>query len=161
MQSAEVSAVWTLQAGERPAVRLEHLGSWTEVADMLHFSGTATYSAEVDLNLPARWRRVELDLGEVREIADVALNGRPVGVAWKRPYRVDVTSQVRPGRNSIQVKVTNLWINALLGMPQPDYSALRARFGARFPDPAEWKTFKPFPSGFLGPIRLLIYSAAQ
>ncbi|MEN6533233.1 MAG: glycosyl hydrolase, partial [Bryobacteraceae bacterium] len=156
----EVSAVWTIEAGERPAVRLEHLGSWMEIADMLHFSGTATYSTEVDVDLP-RVGRVELDLGEVREIADVVVNGAPVGVAWKRPYRVDVTSQLRRGRNSIQVKVTNLWINALLGMPQPDYSALRARFGWRFPDPLEWKQFKPFPSGLFGPVRLLTYSAGN
>lgn len=156
----EVSAVWTLKAGERTAVRLEHLGSWTEVAGMLHFSGTATYSTEVTANLP-HGSRVELDLGEVHEIADVVVNGRPAGVAWKRPYRVDVTSQLLRGRNSIEVKVTNLWINALLGMPQPDYSKLHARYGQRFPDPLEWKHFKPFPSGLLGPVRLLTYSTAN
>jgi len=57
--------------------------------------------------------------------------------------------------------VTNLWINAVLGMPQPDYSALRARFGVRFPDPVEKKNFKPFPSGLLGPIRLMIYTQGK
>ncbi|MEN6605711.1 MAG: glycosyl hydrolase, partial [Bryobacteraceae bacterium] len=160
VRPVELNAAWTLQAGKRPAVQLERLGSWTEIADMLHFSGTATYSTEVNVDLP-HVSRVELDLGDVREIADVVVNGVSAGVAWKRPYRVDVTSHLRRGRNSIQVKVTNLWINAVLGMPQPDYSALRAKFGERFPDPLEWKQFKPFPSGLFGPARLLIYSAGN
>ena len=137
-------------------MQLERLGSWTEIPDMLRFSGTATYSTEVNLDLPSRATRVVLDLGDVREIAEVTVNGKPAGVAWKRPYRVDLTGPVRPGRNLIQVKVTNLWINAILGMPEPDYSALNSRFGARFDKPAEWKNFKPFPSGLLGPVRWLL-----
>ena len=77
-------------------------------------------------------------------------------MAWKRPYRLDVTGLARPGSNRIEVKVTNLWINAMLGRPQPDYSALGARFGARFPEPAEWKKCRPLPSGLLGPVTIRV-----
>jgi hypothetical protein len=53
------------------------------------------------------------------------------------------------------VVVTNLWINEILGAPPPDYRELNAKFGARFPDPSEWKSAVPLPSGLLGPTRLL------
>ncbi len=151
----ELGGAWTLQAEERPALRLTRLGSWTEEPGLLHFSGTAVYSTTVELP-GAVSGRVELDLGDVREIADVWVNGVQAGVAWKRPYRVDVSKVVREGANSVQVKVTNLWSNAVLGMPQPDYAALRAAYGVRFPDPVEWKRCRPLPSGLLGPARLVM-----
>jgi hypothetical protein len=136
-----------------PNTESKGLGDWTLSPATRHFSGTATYTTEVDLSAGAR---VVLDLGDVREIAEVAVNGVPAGVAWKRPYRIDITRQVREGGNQLEVKVTNLWINALLGMPEPDYGKLNARFGARFPAPVEWKRFKPYPSGLLGPVAVTI-----
>ncbi len=151
----EVAGPWTLQVEDRPPLRLARLGSWTEEPGLLHFSGTAVYSTTLEIS--GAWSgRVELDLGEVREIADVWVNGVPAGAAWKRPYRVDVSKCIRAGANSLQVKVTNLWTNAVLGMPQPDYTALRAKFGVRFPDPVEWKRCRPLPSGLLGPTRLIL-----
>ena len=57
-------------------------------------------------------------------------------------YVLDVTGLVRPGANSVEVRVTNLLINRLLGMAPPDYGALRKQFGERFPDPQEWKVAK-------------------
>lgn len=146
-------AGWTLAAPGAAAQKLDRPGSWTELPGLRHFSGTATYSATVTLNAPAR--RYLLDLGEVREIAEVTVNGKPAGTAWMRPYRVELAGLLRPGENLIEVKVTNLWINAMLGRPKPDYSALKARFGARFPDPSEWKVGKVLPSGLLGPVRLM------
>ncbi len=136
-----------------PKSAAQGLGDWTNSAATRHFSGSATYTAEADLK---QGSRVILDLGEVREIAEVKVNGIPAGVAWKRPYRFDISKQVREGRNLLEIKVTNLWINALLGMPEPDYSRLSARFGARFPAPVEWKKFKPYPSGLLGPVVVAI-----
>jgi len=159
-RAIELAGPWTLQVGDRPPARLARLGSWTEEPGLLHFSGTALYSTTIDLR-EVDAGRVELDLGEVREIADVWVNGMQAGVAWKRPYRVDVSRFVRRGANSIEVKVTNLWSNALLGSPQPDYAALRATFGVRFPDPAEWKRCRPLPSGLLGPARLVTADAGD
>lgn len=123
------------------------LSSWPE-----HFSGTRDYRAEFDLT--AAPTRAVLDLGQVREVADVEVNGRGSGVVWKRPYRLDITRFLRSGHNSLRVRVTNLWINAVLARPQPDYSALNAKFGIRFPDPQEWKVATPLPSGLFGPARL-------
>ena len=59
-----------------------------------------------------------LDLGAVREIAEVRLNGRDLGVLWKPPFRVDITKAARAGRNLLEVRVTNLWPNRLIGDEQ-------------------------------------------
>jgi hypothetical protein len=63
----------------------------------------------------------------VQVIAEVRLNGRNLGIVWKAPYAVDVTSAIRPGKNTLEVRVANLWVNRLIG-------------DERFPDDSEWTT---------------------
>jgi hypothetical protein len=125
----------------------------------IHATKTAEYVTEVELALPPADGGYWLDLGEVREIADVRINSQPAGVRWKTPYRVDITRFVKPGRNVIKVEVTNLLINRVLGQPDPDYSALEP---LRFVPPREKATLQaPLPSGLLGPARVLPYTVVR
>ena len=66
----------------------------------------------------ARDRVLTIDLGQVKNIATVRLNGRNLGVCWKPPLRVDVGDVIRPGTNRLEVDVTNLWPNRLIGDEQ-------------------------------------------
>ena len=138
---------------------LDELKSWTEIPAARFFSGRGVYEAE--FQLPFRMAQdigAVLDLGSVRETAEVWLNGESAGVAWMRPYRVDVTRLIRTGLNRLRVDVTNLLINRVLGMGPIDYSAAYARYGQRFPPGEEWETVhEPFPSGLLGPVQLVFY----
>ena len=86
-------------------------------ADVRYFSGTATYSASFALpaEAVAAGRRIELDLGDVRDVAEVAVNGRRHQVLWKAPFRVDITDAARTGKNALEVRVTNRWPNRLIG----------------------------------------------
>ncbi len=78
------------------------------------------------------------------------MNGENLGVLWKTPFKIDVTSALKPGSNQIEVKVTNLWVNRLIGDQQP--WALRKY---AFADIAPYKADAPLlPSGLLGPVRL-------
>src|SRR5258706_15097648 len=61
---------------------------------------------------------VMLDLGRVKNFAEVTLNGKYLGILWKAPFRLDVTGLLKPGRNYLNVKVTNLWPNRLIGDEQ-------------------------------------------
>jgi hypothetical protein len=85
-----------------------------------------------------------LELGEVHDIAGVILNGRPAGVAWKRPHVVDITGAARPGRNQLEVRVTNRLVNRMLPLtPLPlPYAPLREYVP------------EPVTSGLLGPVRI-------
>ena len=141
--------------GAPAEVRFEHLRSWTRSPDdgVKYFSGTATYAMDVTIpaDALAPGSRVELDLGEVREIAELIVNGQAAGgVLWKMPYRADITGALQPGVNRLEVRVTNLWPNRMIGDLQPGAARTYT-----FTD------FRPFTkdsplleSGLLGPVRL-------
>jgi hypothetical protein len=97
---------------------MDKLASWTESSDegVRHFWGTAAYTTafEIPAQLPEH-ARVVLNLGEVRETARVWVNDKEMGVAWKRPFSIEVTGAVKPGSNSLKVQVTNLWPNRIIG----------------------------------------------
>ena len=141
--------------GAPPQADLPRLLSWNDSTDpgIKYFSGAATYSKTVEA--PAAWFRpgahLWLDLGEVHELAAVTINGKPVGTAWKAPFQIDVTSALRPGPNKLEIRVTNLWVNRLIGDAQPN-----TRHKYTFTDIVPYKADSPLlPSGLTGPVRFL------
>jgi hypothetical protein len=90
-----------------------------------YFSGTATYTQNFTISAAAlkHGKHLLLDLGRVEVLAELSVNGKDLGVLWKRPYRADITNVVKPGVNMLEIKVTNLWPNRLIGdeqLPDPD-----------------------------------------
>jgi (4-O-methyl)-D-glucuronate---lignin esterase len=97
--------------------------SWTESSDsgIRYFSGTASYHGSL-LASPVsltQGRQLWMDLGSVREIATVLINGKTVGTFWHPPFRVRIDRELHSGTNSIEIDVTNLWANRLIGDKQP------------------------------------------
>jgi len=154
---AMISGSWNLRFppnwGAPADVSMSKLDTWTASKDdgIKYFSGTATYSKRFVVSAP--WlksnKKLFLDLGNVKEIAEVLVNHHSVGILWKPPFRVDVTGMIHPGENELEIKVTNLWPNRLIGDEQP---------GAK---KYCWSLIKPFgkdtpllESGLLGPVRL-------
>lgn len=105
--------------GKPRQVYLAKLKSWTEFDDpnLKYFSGTLEYSKQFNLRKESLGadRRFWLELGDVRELAEVELNGKNLGILWKPPFRVDVTEAVKPGENKLIVRVTNFWPNRIIG----------------------------------------------
>lgn len=85
-----------------------------------YFSGTATYttSFKVEASMLSENKVVYLDLGEVEVMAEVIVNGVNKGILWSRPYTIDVTDVLKPGKNTLEIRVTNLWTNRLIGDEQ-------------------------------------------
>jgi hypothetical protein len=138
---------------------LERLRSWSESSDagIRYFSGTGTYTKTLDVSAAALTGSAELwiDLGDVRNVAEITMNGRALGVAWKPPYRVNATAALRPGANELKIAVTDLWVNRLVGDAQPGVTRK-----VTFTVPQFYKADAPLvPSGLLGPVRLLRVSA--
>jgi hypothetical protein len=136
----------------------DKLYSWTDSADpgVKYFSGTATYNKTVRVSRDwlTKGSRVQLDLGQVKNVAEVLVNGRSIAVVWKTPFKLDITDALQADDNRIEIKVTNLWPNRLIGDKQP--GARRIAF-ANF-DP--FKADSPLlPSGLLGPVTLSRVSA--
>ena len=127
--------------------------SFSEDPGIRYFSGTAIYSRRISVAASDLHRsgRLWLDLGQVKELASVTVNGKPLGIAWKPPFRVDVTGVLHPGENELAIAVTNLWVNRLIGDAQP-----------RTAEKYTFTTLQPYradapllPSGLLGPVRLV------
>ena len=133
-------------------VTLNHLQSWTESSNsgVKYFSGTATYVKDIAMpaDLPGSSRELWLDLGQVKNFADVTLNGQHLGLLWKPPFRVNISSVVKPGTNHLEIKVTNLWPNRLIGDEQ--LPADCEWLGKRLASWPEWLLEgKPSPTGRL------------
>ncbi len=133
------------------SVALDKLISWSEHpnAGVKYFSGTATYA--INLRVPddmiSKNRRVYLDLGDVQVLAQVKLNGRDLGIAWKTPFRLDVTDAVRAGDNALEVRVTNNWVNRLIGDEQLPEDSRRHPGGNLVEWPQWLLENKPSPTG--------------
>ncbi len=147
------------ERGAPETAPFDHLTSWSDSANagIKYFSGTATYSKTIEVPASAfavgvhQW----LDLSDVKDIADVAVNGKELGILWKTPFKIDVTSSLKPGSNQIVIQVTNLWVNRMIGDQQPSAQKKYA-----FADFTPYKTDSPLlPSGLLGPVRLLSVTA--
>jgi hypothetical protein len=156
----EITGPWTVQFdlkwGGPASVVFEQLVNWTQRPEegVRHYSGTATYrkTFEVPEALRGQGRRLTLDLGDVRNLAEVRLNGKNLGVLWALPFRVDVTDAIKPTGNSLEIEVVNFWPNRIIGddslPPEKRFTRTNIR-----------KLTKDTPlmdSGLLGPVRLLV-----
>ncbi|NUQ64171.1 MAG: hypothetical protein HUU20_17005 [Pirellulales bacterium] len=103
--------------GAPESISFEELIPWNEHPDeaIRYFSGTATYRNTFELDASQATGLVRLQLGEVCQIAEIRVNGRPLGVVWTAPWSVDLTGAVKPGKNEMEIDVTNLWANRLIG----------------------------------------------
>jgi len=161
---AAIDGAWTASfqpdRGAPANVTFDALSSWSTNTDpgVKYFSGTCTYAKTIQA--PAEWfksgARIWLDLGEVKNLAQVSINGTPLGILWKSPFRADVTAALKPGANALEIKVTNLWVNRLIGDQQPDATKKYTYTTQQFYSADSTL----LPSGLLGPVRV-VRSAAQ
>jgi hypothetical protein len=196
---AELSGPWEVTfdpkwGGPDKPVTFTSLTDWSQHAEpgIKYYSGTAAYrntfawSGTGILPVSASAKRstarmavpLFLDLGKVAVMAEVKLNGKVLGIAWKAPHRVDVTEAIKPGENTLEIKVANLWINRMIGDEQLPEDSERGPTGTlknlnawppwiaegkpsptgrfTFTTHRHWrKTDQPVPSGLLGPVRVM------
>ena len=155
-----IDSNWTLKfqpkIGNSESLLMDSLVSFTDYSSpsIRYFSGTATYTNSFIIK-PENYKKSDkllLDMGSVKNIAEVYVNGKICGTFWKAPFIVDITAAINPGENTLEIKVTNLWRNGLIGDQQkgvtPQYYTSYHFFKS---DSAL------LPSGLLGPIRLIKY----
>lgn len=141
--------------GAPASASVNTLSSWTDNRDngIKYFSGTGTYTKNI--NAPAQWfsknAQLWLDLGDVKNMAEVIVNGKSLGIVWKKPFCVNVTNALKAGNNTLEVKVTNLWVNRLIGDQQPGVTNKITYTTMPF-----FQSGSPLlPSGLLGPVKLI------
>jgi len=153
-----ITGPWTLSFppnwGAPPQIQLDKLQSWTAFDDagVRYFSGRATYRTSLRLTTSQAnaASSTELNLGEVHEVAAVRINGAAAGILWKSPYVVPLHGLLHAGGNEIEIDVTNLWPNRLIGDAQEDQGKHYTWTNIR-------KYTKDSPllsSGIIGPVEL-------
>jgi hypothetical protein len=140
-------------------LQLPRLESWTANSDagVKYFSGTAIYRKTFTAPALPTGAKILLDLGGVKDLAEVVVNGKNLGVLWKPPYVVDATGALQPRANQLEIRVTNEWTNRLMGdrlgpqdkrvFPAPPGMAGRGGFA--------FGPQTPLESGLLGPVRIV------
>ena len=155
---AAISGPWKVEfqpgRGAPASIIMNKLLDWSKSNDagVKYFSGVGTYTKTFQAS-PQWFRKgahVWIDLGDVKNLAVVTVNGKNLGETWHAPYRVDATTALKPGANRIKIEVVNAWVNRLIGDQQP--GAIKYTF----------TDFKPYqadspllPSGLLGPVKVI------
>lgn len=129
----------------------ESLRDWSTDEDLAvrYYSGTAVYSKKIDVPASSIGDETWLSLGSVKNIAEVRLNGKDLGIVWKEPWKVDISSAVKEGENLLEVSVTNLWVNRLIGDERGDNGRI-GRTAMQHHSAGE----SLCPSGLLGPVAI-------
>jgi len=131
--------------------KMESLQDWSISEDkaLRYFSGTAHYKTTFKLAKKAS-QPITIDLGKVMVMAKVKINGQYMGGVWTPPYRLDITSAVKEGSNTLEVEVVNTWMNRLIGdlnLPENE----RSTWTVINP----WKNDTPLQSsGLIGPVTI-------
>jgi len=130
----------------------DKLQSWTTRPEegIKYYSGTATYRKNFDLPPAVKGAHgIALNLGEVKYVAQVRLNGKDLGPVWTKPYRVDITDAVKPSGNVLEIDIANLWPNRIIGdsvlPPERRFTHTNIVYTQ---DTPLWE------SGLLGPVKL-------
>ena len=150
---------WTVKFdpkwGGPESMPFEQLVSWTArpEAGIKYYSGTATYETTFDLSgaPPEAHQPLWLDLGDVRQLAEVRLNGKPLGVVWSPPFRVNIAEAARPTDNKLQIEVVNFWPNRIIGDDALPVEKRLTRTNIR----KLTQGTALMESGLLGPVRIL------
>ena len=160
----EIDGPWQVSfdpewGGPKEKVEFGALVDWTLRPEhgIRHYSGTATYMKTVRLSSATSGEgRLCIDLGDVKNVADVTVNGRVLGTAWTSPFRLEIprdaigSDPALPLR--LEIRVTNLWPNRLIAD-----SALPAAKRLARTNINPYKPDSPLlPSGLLGPVKLLL-----
>ena len=171
--------------GGPASVVFPELIDWTQHKDagIRYYSGTAVYQKRLHIEKTPSTSGMWLDIGVCHHLARVTVNGKEVGALWTAPWRIDVSGHLREGENIIELAVTNVWANRLIGDEQQpadvDWQVGEPSFHSgdflrEFPEwflrgeprPSKerytfttWNYFKKdsqlVPSGLLGPVNLV------
>ncbi len=140
-------------APTKPVITTE-LKSWTEWPQpgVRYFSGTGTYHATIPAPAFHPGEQVLLRFTDIREIAHVRINGKDAGTVWAHPFEIRVDPWLHPGSNHLDIDVTNLWPNRIIGDLQPGVEQRITHTNIR----SYHRNSPLLPSGLIGPVSWVI-----
>ncbi len=174
-KSINIDGPWRLTFpegwGAPTEASFDRLISWTDsdIEGIKYFSGTASYHKTISVSEKdiANSSSIEIDLGEIADVAEVFLNGESAGILWKEPYKLNITKLVKSGDNELKIELVNQWVNRLTGDMDLDPADRFCRTNQPYITSDDmgndnWvgdsdETFRLKKSGLIGPVRILVY----
>ena len=164
----EIAGGWDVQfldgMGAPKNTHFAKLESWTArpERDIKYYSGSATYTKVINVSKKSLDAgNPVLDLGEVRDLVDVNVNGKHVGTLWKPPYRISLKGVLKLGENELEITVANTWLNRFVGdLKLHGRWGVKKENGPRYTEEGQgtddYSENTPIlESGLLGPVRLM------
>jgi hypothetical protein len=141
------------------SAQFDALVSWPDRSEpgIRYFSGTAIYRKEFEVPAGSSNKSLQLDLGNVRELAEVKVNGKSCGIVWAPPFRVDISHALKPGVNQLEVEVVNFWPNRIIGDQFLPEGERLTKTNIR----QLTRNSPLMPSGLMGPVRLVARQGAD
>ena len=137
--------------------KFSELVDWSKspVQAIRHYSGASVYSNTFELAADAiNGKSLYLNLGDVSVSAKITVNGQDLGVVWRKPFQVDISKAVKPGKNELSIEVVNLWPNRLIGDENLPENQRKT-----FTNMRVHKAISPLlPSGLIGPVSIKKYT---
>jgi hypothetical protein len=163
--ATEISGPWKVNFppnwGAPPSAVFNKLISWTESENLgiKYFSGTAVYHNSFNVAAATGSKELILDLGELRDVAEVFINEISAGVLWKKPYQVDISELVQPGTNDLKIELVNMWSNRMTGDMLSDPKDRFCKTNQPYMKSEVWpggdEPYKLQTAGLLGPVTIL------
>ena len=167
-QPQEVTGAWEVQFspewGGPASITFDKLIPWNEHSQegVKYYSGSATYKKTLTLSKDQIDGLVRIQLGQVGHVAEVRLNGKLLKTVWSSPWLVNLTGAAKAGENLLEITVTNLWTNRLIGDSRLPEDKRFTKTNVRlFSEKDKYRAFQGFspkdalaPSGLIGPVRL-------
>ena len=163
--ATEIAGPWQVNFppnwGAPPTANFDRLISWTESTDagIKYFSGTAVYQNTFKVAEGAGNKPIMLNLGEVRDVAEIFVNGKSAGILWKKPYEADISHLVKTGENELKIEIVNLWVNRLTGDMLLDPKDWFCKTNQSFMTSEVWpggdEPFRLQTAGLLGPVTVV------
>ena len=161
---SEIAGPWKVNFppnwGAPPTAVFDRLISWTEseVPGIKYFSGTATYQNSFKVEKGSVKNGMIIDLGEVRDVAEIFINGKSAGILWKKPYQADVSKLIKEGENDLKIEIVNLWVNRLTGDMLADPKDRFCKTNMTYMKSEVWpggdEPFRLQTAGLLGPVTM-------
>jgi hypothetical protein len=118
----KLTATGLVPSGKTGVIRrdLPRLIDWSLDSELRGLSGRGVYSTTFTVSAADAGKQLILDLGNVKNVAEIAVNGKPAATLLLRPYQTDITGFVQPGENVLEIAVTNALFNSMvLREPRP------------------------------------------
>lgn len=140
---------------------IDSLMPWTDLPIPEAKINFATGIYSVDFTIPDNLKADDwlLDLGDVRESAEVLINGQKVGKACFVPFTLRVGEYLQSGKNHLEIRVTNLQVNRIADYDRRGIewrifkdANIASVDGAKSVNYADWPTI---PSGLNSTVQLI------